>query len=84
MTYIRENFSLNPYYKSKTNYCSDEDMDKIVPIKENKDKMKAEGNQFTYFLNGEQIKDFDTFEKKLKSLDVTIEVTNFRIDARTK
>lgn len=46
--------------------------------------MKSEGNQFTYFLNGEQIKDFDTFEKKLKSLDVTIEVTNFRIDARTK
>jgi len=46
--------------------------------------MKAEGSRFTYFLNGEQIKDFDTFEKKLKSLDVTIEVTNFRIDARTK
>ncbi len=34
MTWIREGWSLVPTPKSKTNYCSDEDMNKLTPIKD--------------------------------------------------
>ena len=46
--------------------------------------MKTEGKGFKYFLNGEQIKDFDAFEKKIKNIDVTIKVEGLNIYARTE
>lgn len=46
--------------------------------------MKVQGMGFSYFLDGKELKNFDTFEKRIMLLDVTIEVTNLRIDARTK
>ena len=45
--------------------------------------MKVVGS-FKYFLNGEQVKDFDTFEKKIKNIDVTIKVEGLNIHARTE
>ena len=46
--------------------------------------MKAVGNGFKYFLNDEQVKDFDTFENKIKNIDVTIKVEGLNIYARTE
>ena len=45
--------------------------------------MKVKGEGFKYFLNGEQIKDFDTFEKKIKNIDVTIKVEGLNIYAKS-
>ena len=38
---------------------------------------------FSYFLNGEKLKDFDTFEKKIKDKSVTIEVDKLEVRATT-
>ena len=46
--------------------------------------MKATGEKFSYFFDGKEVETFDKFEKLIKEKEVTIEVLNFRIDARTK
>lgn len=38
---------------------------------------------FSYFLNGEKLKDFDAFEKKIKDKAVTIEVEKLEVRATT-
>lgn len=49
------------------------------------DKMKTTGQGFTYHIDGEKIKDFDTFEKKINKLEIkeTI-VKGLEVYARTK
>ena len=32
--------------------------------------MKTSGEGFTYYIDGERIKDFDTFEKKINKLEI--------------
>ena len=40
---------------------------------------------FTYHIDGEKVKDFDTFEKKINKLEIKeIIVKGLEIDARTK
>lgn len=40
---------------------------------------------FTYHIDGERIKDFDTWEKKINKLEIKeIKVKGLEIDARTK
>ena len=46
--------------------------------------MKVKGEGFKYFLNGEQIRDFDTFEKKIKNINVTIKVEGLNIYAKSE
>ena len=46
--------------------------------------MKVQGVGFSYYLDGKELKNFDEFERKIKNIEVTVEVTNLRIDARTK
>lgn len=43
--------------------------------------MILKGEGFTYWLNGEQLKDFDAFEKALKNRIVTIEVDKLQVKA---
>lgn len=43
--------------------------------------MILKGEGFTYWLNGEQLKDFDEFEKVLKNRIVTIEVDKLQVKA---
>lgn len=43
--------------------------------------MKTEGG-FKYFFNGEEIENFDKFEKKIKDKDVKIEVRKLEVHAR--
>ena len=45
--------------------------------------MKVQGVGFSYYLDDKKLKDFDEFERKIKNIEVTVEVTNLRIDART-
>lgn len=46
--------------------------------------MKVQGVGFSYYLDNKELKNFDEFERKIKNIEVTVEVTNLRIDARTK
>ena len=46
--------------------------------------MKVEGNGFKYYLDNIEVKDFDTFEKKIKNIDVIIKVEGLNIYARTE
>ena len=47
-------------------------------------KMTTTGG-FTYHIDGERIKDFDTWEKKINKLEIKeIKVKGLEIDARTK
>lgn len=46
--------------------------------------MTTSGNGFTYWINNKECKNFDEWERKIKNIEVTIEVTNLRIDAKTK
>ena len=47
--------------------------------------MKTKGKGFKYFLDGEELKDFDTFEKKIKQLEIKeINVEGLNIYARTE
>ncbi len=45
-------------------------------------KMKTEGVGFTYFYNDEELKNFDEFEKKIKTKNVVIEVNNLEVRAK--
>lgn len=45
--------------------------------------MKTIGNRFKYFFNGIQQKDFDTWEKAIKNIDVITEVSGLTIHAKT-
>jgi len=46
--------------------------------------MKTTGG-FIYHIDGEKVKDFDTFEKKINKLEIKeIIVNGLKIDARTK
>lgn len=45
--------------------------------------MKTEGTGFKYQLDGITLKDFDEFEKKIKNIEVTIEVENLIVKAKT-
>ena len=45
--------------------------------------MKVEGN-FKYWLDKVKIKDFDTFEKKIKNINVTIKVEGLNIYAKSE
>lgn len=47
--------------------------------------MKTTGGGFTYHIDGEKVKDFDTFEKKINKLEIkeTI-VKGLEVHARTK
>lgn len=45
--------------------------------------MKTIGNGFNYYLDGKQLKDFDEFERKIKNIEVKIEVENLEIKAKT-
>jgi hypothetical protein len=46
--------------------------------------MKVTGQGFKYFLDGVQLKDFDAFEKAIKTIQVEVEVNseNLEIHAR--
>ena len=44
--------------------------------------MKTTGVGFKYQLDGKEIKDFDEFEKKIKNIEVTIEVENLIVKAK--
>ena len=44
--------------------------------------MKVSGN-FNYYLDGVQLNSFDEFERKIKNINVTIDVTKTEIHART-
>lgn len=48
-------------------------------------RMKTTGEGFTYHIDGERVKDFDTFEKKINKLEIkeTI-VKGLEVYARTK
>lgn len=47
--------------------------------------MKTTRQGFTYHIDGERVKDFDTFEKKINKLEIKeIIVKGLEIDARTK
>ena len=45
--------------------------------------MKVEGNGFKYYLDNIEVKDFDTFEKKIKNIDVTIKVEGLNLYAKS-
>ena len=45
--------------------------------------MKTAGKGFKYWLDGEQIKDFDTFEKKIKNINVKINVEGLNLYAKS-
>ena len=45
--------------------------------------MKVEGNGFKYYLDNIEVKDFDTFEKKIKNIDVTINVEGLNLYAKS-
>lgn len=42
---------------------------------------KFKGNGFTYWLDNNQLKDFDDFEKKTKNLEVSIKVEKLNVYA---
>lgn len=43
--------------------------------------MKVSGS-FTFWIDGEQVKNFDEFEKQIKKGEYKIEIDKLRIDAR--
>ena len=44
--------------------------------------MKTEGKGFTFFLDEIKLRDFDEFERKIKNIEVKIEVKNLEIHAK--
>lgn len=49
--------------------------------------MKVTGNGFKFFLDGEQLKNFDEFEKKISKIEVkeiTVDSKDLIINARTR
>ena len=45
--------------------------------------MKTAGTGFKYQLDGKEIKNFDEFQRKLEDIEVTIEVENLVVKAKT-
>ena len=45
--------------------------------------MKVQGTGFTYWLNEQKLKDFDSWEKAIKNIEVTVDVVGLELRAKT-
>lgn len=46
--------------------------------------MKIEGTGFKYWLNEKQMRNFDEFERKIKNIEVEINIDKLNVRATTK
>ncbi len=48
-----------------------------------RNRMKVQGTGFSYYLDNKECKDFDSWEKAIKNIDVETEVEGLEIRAKT-